>query len=165
MPLGHDEYVYRSPLSTLKNFPLWKSNKLSRYQELANGAVEASDRLTGKLDHELKELADQYHQEALNGRPLDSLIVPVFRAGARGGHPNPGLATLSVQIVGGIGLHKGHIVEMATGEGKTLVATCPAVLNSLTDQGVHVVTVNDYLAKRDQSKWAKSIRTSASARG
>jgi preprotein translocase subunit SecA len=158
MPLTHDGHVQRSPLSMLKNLAVWTSNKLSRYRSWASRVLEASDRLTDKSDDELRALFATHREEALNGKPLDDLLVPVFALVREAATRTIGLRHYPVQILGGIALHKGHIVEMATGEGKTLVSTCPAALNALTDRGVHIVTVNDYLAKRDSEEMGQVHR-------
>ena len=107
-------------------------------------------------DEELKGKTAQF-KEALQrrrkpGRPAARSLC----YGARGLRPRAGHAALPVQLIGGIVLHQGRIAEMKTGEGKTLVATLPAYLNALTGEGVHIVTVNDYLAKRD-SEWMGKV--------
>lgn len=131
---------------------------MSRYSQLVYQVLDASEQLTDKTDAELRQLAQSYHDQAINGRSLDSLLVPVFALVREASRRVLNMAHFPVQILGGIGLHKGHIVEMATGEGKTLVATLPSFLNALTDRGVHVVTVNDYLATRDAEEMGKVHR-------
>ncbi|MDL2285711.1 preprotein translocase subunit SecA [Desulfovibrio sp. OttesenSCG-928-F07] len=103
-------------------------------------------------DDALKERLNQYREEAQNGRDLKELRVPVFAIVREASKRVLGMRHFDVQLIGGLTLHDGKIAEMKTGEGKTLVATLPVVLNAITGKGVHVVTVNDYLATRD-SEW------------
>src|SRR5208283_1746469 len=100
-------------------------------------------------DAELRELTPQFRQRLANGATLDDLLPEAFAACREAGLRTKNMRHFDVQILGGIVLHRGNIAEMVTGEGKTLVATLPAVLNALESKGVHVVTVNDYLARRD----------------
>ena len=112
------------------------------------------------LGPEMEALADdqlaprlaQYREEAQNGRRLDELLPPVFALVREASRRILGMRHYDVQLRGGMVLHQGKIAEMKTGEGKTLVATLPVVLNALSGKGVHVVTVNDYLARRD-AEW------------
>ena len=112
------------------------------------------------LGPEMEALADdqlaprlaQYREEAQNGRRLDELLPPVFALVREASRRILGMRHYDVQLLGGMVLHQGNIAEMKTGEGKTLVATLPVVLNALSGKGVHVVTVNDYLARRD-AEW------------
>ena len=95
-----------------------------------------------------------------NGEPLDDLLLDAFATVREAAKRTLGQRHFDVQLMGGIVLHRGMIAEMKTGEGKTLVATLPVYLNALAGKGVHVVTVNDYLAKRDASGWAGSTTSS-----
>ncbi len=113
-------------------------------------ALEASMKSLG--DDELAPRLAGYRERALNGESLDSLLPEVFALVRETSVRVLGMRHFDVQLLGGITLHQGKISEMKTGEGKTLVATLPVVLNALTGKGVHVVTVNDYLARRD-SEW------------
>ena len=100
-----------------------------------------------------KELADKtlYFKNRLeNGESLDDILVEAFAVVREAARRVTGMRPFDVQIIGGVVLHEGRIAEMQTGEGKTLVATMPAYLNALTGKGVHIVTVNDYLARRDR---------------
>ena len=100
----------------------------------------------------LREKTDALRARAAAGEPLDALLPEAFAVGREAARRTLGMRHFDVQLIGGMVLHRGAIAEMATGEGKTLVATLPAYLNALTGRGVHIVTVNDYLAKRD-AQW------------
>ena len=103
-------------------------------------------------DEELKNKTAEFKSRYHSGESLDSLLPEAFAVVREGAKRVLGMRHYDVQLMGGMVLHQGRIAEMKTGEGKTLVATLPAYLNALTGKGVHVVTVNDYLAKRD-SEW------------
>ncbi len=107
-------------------------------------------------DEELKRKMREYRQRVENGESLDDILPEVFALVRETAWRVLGERHFDVQLIGGVVLHEGKIAEMKTGEGKTLVATLPVCLNALTGQGVHVVTVNDYLAKRD-SEWMGAI--------
>ena len=143
------EHVYRSHVARTKNIPLWRAAKSARYRRSVAEVLDAQKRLESLSDAELRQAAQSYRTEAINGRSLDSLLVPAYALVRETSRRVLGMSHFPVQILGGVALHHGHIVEMSTGEGKTLVATMPSFLNALSDRGVHVVTVNDYLAKRD----------------
>ncbi len=100
-------------------------------------------------DVELKELTPKFKARLAAGETLDDILPEAFAACREAGKRAKGMRHYDVQIVGGVALHQNNIAEMVTGEGKTLVATLPAYLNALTGNGVHIVTVNDYLARRD----------------
>ncbi len=97
-----------------------------------------------------------FREQLAQGATLDDLLVPAFATVREAGRRFLNMRHFDVQLIGGIVLHRGKIAEMKTGEGKTLVATLPVYLNALAGKGVHVVTVNDYLAKRD-SEWMGRI--------
>ncbi|MGI9368563.1 MAG: preprotein translocase subunit SecA [Ruegeria sp.] len=107
-------------------------------------------------DDALKEKTEELRKRALDGESLDDLLPEAFANVREGGRRALGLRAFDVQLIGGIFLHQGNISEMKTGEGKTLVATLPAYLNALTGKGVHIVTVNEYLAKRD-AEWMGKV--------
>jgi preprotein translocase subunit SecA len=116
-------------------------------------AINALEPEVGALaDADLSRRADQLRREIEDGRELDEILAEVFALVREAGRRRLGMRHFDVQLMGGMVLHQGKIAEMATGEGKTLVATLPAVLNGLTGRGVHIVTVNDYLARRD-TQW------------
>jgi preprotein translocase subunit SecA len=105
--------------------------------------------VAGLTDEELRGRTDQFRRRLADGETLDSLIPEVFATVREAGKRTLAMRHFDVQLIGGLVLHQGKITEMRTGEGKTLVATLAAYLNALTGRGVHIVTVNDYLARRD----------------
>src|ERR671911_51509 len=107
-------------------------------------------------DEELKTEADALRERARNGEPVDGLLPEAFALVREAARRTIGQRHFDVQLIGGMVLHDGAIAEMKTGEGKTLTATLPVVLNALTGLGVHLVTVNDYLARRD-AEWMAPI--------
>ncbi len=107
-------------------------------------------------DDEVKAKTAEFKQRLADGESLDSLLPEAFAAVREASKRTLGLRHYDVQLIGGMVLHNGDIAEMRTGEGKTLVATLPAYLNALTGKGVHIVTVNDYLAKRD-AEWMRPV--------
>ncbi|HUF91667.1 MAG TPA: preprotein translocase subunit SecA, partial [Candidatus Limnocylindria bacterium] len=113
-------------------------------------ALEAEMQALG--DEELRARSDSFRERLAAGETVDDLLREAFAVCREAARRVLGMRHFDVQLIGGIVLHEGKIAEMATGEGKTLVATLPAYLNALTGKGVHVVTVNDYLAKRD-AQW------------
>ncbi|HCP82272.1 MAG TPA: preprotein translocase subunit SecA, partial [Octadecabacter sp.] len=109
-------------------------------------------------DEGIKAKTEELAKRAMGGESLDALLPEAFANCREAAKRALGLRAFDVQLMGGIFLHQGNISEMKTGEGKTLVATFPAYLNALTGKGVHVVTVNDYLAKRD-AEWMSQVFT------
>src|SRR5687768_8870402 len=107
-------------------------------------------------DQELREEADRLRERAEGGESLDDLLYEAFALCREAGRRTLGMRHYDVQLIGGMVLHDGSIAEMKTGEGKTLMATLPIFLNSLAGDSVHLVTVNDYLARRD-AEWMKPI--------
>src|SRR3954468_2144695 len=124
------------------------------------GRVDAINALEPELaqlsDDELRARTDVFKAQIAEGRTLDDILVPAFATVREAAKRTLGQRHFDVQLIGGMILHEGKIAEMKTGEGKTLVATLPVYLNALAGRGVHVVTVNDYLAKRD-SEWMGKI--------
>ena len=124
--------------------------------------VEAINALEGELealsDDELRSRTEMFRQQLQEGTKLDDLLVPAFATVREAAKRTLGQRHFDVQLIGGMVLNNGDIAEMKTGEGKTLVATLPVYLNALTQRGVHVVTVNDYLAKRD-AEWMGQVYT------
>ena len=118
-----------------------------------NGLEEEISKLT---DTELKAKTEEFKNRYANGESLDDLLPEAFAVVREASKRVLGMRHFDVQLIGGVVLHQGRIAEMKTGEGKTLVATLPVYLNALTGEGVHVITVNDYLAKRD-SEWMGKV--------
>ena len=110
---------------------------------------ELESRYEGMSDGQLREQSDIFRKRLADGETLDDILPEAFAVCREGGKRFLGMRHYDVQMMGGIVLHRGNIAEMVTGEGKTLVATLPSYLNALEGKGVHVVTVNDYLARRD----------------
>ena len=141
----------------LKN-PFIKNSVTNQYQALINQINALENNLKTLTDTELRnktfQLKKQYEQE----EDLDSLIAQAFAITREASLRTLGLRHFDVQLIGGLVLNSGKISEMRTGEGKTLVATLPAYLNALTNKGVHIVTVNDYLASRDQVSMGQIYR-------
>src|SRR5271155_5083718 len=107
-------------------------------------------------DAELAQKTIEFKERVANGEPLDDLLIESFAVCREAGRRILNMRHFDVQLIGGMVLHRGKIAEMRTGEGKTLVATAPSYLNALEGKGVHIITVNDYLAKRD-SEWMGRI--------
>ena len=121
--------------------------------------VDSIDSLEPKFesmsDKELKDMTNVFKERLANGETLDDILPEAFAVVREASKRVLGMRHYRVQLIGGIVLHQGRISEMKTGEGKTLVGTAPVYLNALTGKGVHVVTVNDYLAKRDKEQMGK----------
>src|SRR6185295_4780833 len=126
---------------------------LGKYVDAVNGFEPNISALT---DDELRGQTEVFRQRLANGEKLDDLIPEAFATVREAAIRTLGQRHYDVQLIGGIALHQGKIAEMKTGEGKTLVATLPVYLNAIEGKGVHVVTVNDYLAKRD-SEWMGQV--------
>src|SRR5580698_686180 len=107
-------------------------------------------------DEALRARTDAFKKQLAEGATLDDILVPAFATVREAAKRSLGQRHFDVQLIGGMVLHEGRIAEMKTGEGKTLVATLPVYLNALAGHGVHVVTVNDYLAKRD-AEWMGQV--------
>ena len=119
--------------------------------------IEAlSDEYKALTDEQLRAKTDEFKARLAAGATLDDILPEAFATCREAADRVLGLRPYRVQLIGGIILHQGRIAEMKTGEGKTLVATLPAYLNALTGEGIHIVTVNDYLAKRD-SEWMGKV--------
>ena len=131
-----------------------------RYVKSLGPIVSAINELEPQLeamsDEELRERTQRFKQQLSDGAELDDILIDAFATVREAAKRTLGQRHFDVQLMGGIVLHRGMIAEMKTGEGKTLVATLPVYLNALADKGVHVVTVNDYLAKRD-AEWMGQI--------
>jgi preprotein translocase subunit SecA len=129
---------------------------LKRIRPLVERINGLEDEIHALSDDELKGMTAEFKQELENGSTLDDILPDAFAVVREASRRTIGMRHFDVQLIGGVVLHDGKIAEMRTGEGKTLVATLPAYLNALEGKGVHVVTVNDYLANRDQ-EWMGQI--------
>ncbi len=129
---------------------------LKRLRPLVSEISSREDRLRGLSDEELRSQTARLRERVAEGETLDDLLPEAFAVVREAGRRTLNMRHFDVQLIGGMVLHQGQIAEMKTGEGKTLVATLPAYLNALAGKGVHVVTVNDYLARRD-SEWMGRI--------
>ena len=135
-----------------KLFGTHSERELKRINPIVD-KIEALDPvMTAMTDDELKNQTVVFKERLANGETLDDILPEAFATVREASKRVLGMKHFRVQLVGGVVLHQGRIAEMRTGEGKTLVSTCPAYLNALAGKGVHIVTVNDYLAKRD-AEW------------
>src|SRR5574337_1037216 len=130
--------------------------ELKRIRPMVTAINELEPRVKALSDDDLRGKTAEFRERIAQGATLDQLLVEAFAVVREAGRRVLGMRHFDVQLLGGIVLHEGKIAEMATGEGKTLVATLPVYLNALEGKGVHVVTVNDYLAKRD-SAWMGKV--------
>ena len=133
-------------------FGNYSQKEIKRILPLQQKVLGLEEEYRGLSDEELKGKTAEFKERLANGETLDDILPEAFAALREASDRVLGMRHFPVQIIGGIVLHQGRIAEMKTGEGKTLVATLPAYLNALSGKGVHIVTVNDYLAKRD-SEW------------
>ena len=133
-------------------FGNYSQKEIKRILPLQQKVLELEEEYRGLSDEELKGKTAEFKERLANGETLDDILPEAFATLREASDRVLGMRHFPVQIIGGIVLHQGRIAEMKTGEGKTLVATLPAYLNALSGKGVHIVTVNDYLAKRD-SEW------------
>ena len=136
----------------MKLFKSYSEKEVKRVMPLVNKINGLEPEMEKLSDEELRDKTDYFKKELKDGKTLDDILPEAFAVVREASKRVLGMRHFDVQLIGGIILHQGRIAEMKTGEGKTLVATLPAYLNALTGEGVHVITVNDYLAKRD-SEW------------
>src|SRR6266571_3423667 len=129
-----------------------EGKRLKEFVKQAELVGNHADELSGMSDAELRAMTDEFRERLADGETLDDLLPEAFATVREAASRTLGQRHFDVQLMGGAALHMGNIAEMRTGEGKTLTSVLPAYLNALSGQGVHVVTVNDYLAKRD-SEW------------
>lgn len=141
-------------LKTLLGDP--NARKLKKYQPYVTDINVLEEEIQALSDEQLVSKTTEFRQRLAKGETLDDLLPEAFAVVREAGRRVLGLRHFDVQLLGGIILHKGQIAEMKTGEGKTLVATLPAYLNALSGKGVHIVTVNDYLARRD-AEWMGQV--------
>ena len=139
-----------------KIFGTHSQNELKRVYPIADAVMALDEDMQKLSDEELKAKTKEFKERLENGETLDDILPEAYAVVREAASRVLGIKHYRVQIVGGIILHQGRIAEMRTGEGKTLVATLPSYLNALEGKGVHVVTVNDYLAKRD-AEWMGQV--------
>lgn len=139
-----------------KLFGTFSDKELKRIRPIANKVLAMEDEMQKLTDEELQAKTPYLKEKLKNGASLDDILPEAFAVCREADWRVLGLKPYPVQVIGGIVLHRACIAEMQTGEGKTLVATMPVYLNALTGEGVHVVTVNDYLARRD-SEWMGKV--------
>ena len=141
-----------------KIFGTYSERELKRIYPIRDKVLSLEEQYSKMSDKELKDMTPKLKERLANGETLDDILPDAFATCRESAWRVLGMKHVPVQIIGGIVLHQGRIAEMKTGEGKTLVATLPVYLNALTGKGVHVVTVNDYLAKRDSEEMGKVYR-------
>ncbi len=134
------------------------AKEIKKLERTADKVMALEDEMAALSDEELKAKTPEFRNRLANGETLDDILPEAFAVCREAAWRTLNMKHFRVQVIGGICLHQGRISEMKTGEGKTLVATLPTYLNALEGKGVHVVTVNDYLAKRD-SEWMGQVYT------
>ncbi|MDG2830114.1 preprotein translocase subunit SecA, partial [Vibrio parahaemolyticus] len=139
-----------------KVFGTYSERELKKLDGIVEEIISLDDEMSKLSDEELKNKTVEFKNRFANGETLDQLLPEAFAVVREASNRVLEMKHFKVQLYGGIILHQGRIAEMKTGEGKTLVATLPAYLNALAGRGVHIVTVNDYLAKRDK-QWMGKI--------
>ncbi|MBP3802173.1 MAG: preprotein translocase subunit SecA [Clostridia bacterium] len=137
-------------------FKTYSEKEVKRVMPIVNQINDLEEEISKLSDHELRGKTDYFKKQLADGKTLDDILPEAFAVVREASKRALGMRHFDVQLIGGIILHQGRIAEMKTGEGKTLVATLPVYLNALEGKGVHVITVNDYLAKRD-SEWMGKI--------
>lgn len=130
--------------------------EVKKVNRIVEKVVALEEEAAGLSDEELKAKTPEFKERLKNGETLDDILPEAFAVCREAAWRSVGMKPFRVQLIGGVVLHQGRIAEMKTGEGKTLMATLPVYLNALSGEGVHVVTVNDYLAKRD-SEWMGKV--------
>lgn len=140
----------------LKNFLDDNAREVKRYQKRVQVINALEPEMQALSDEQLRGKTEEFKQRLENGESIDNILPEAFAVVREASRRVIGQRHYDVQLIGGMVLHDGRIAEMRTGEGKTLVATLPSYLNALTGQGVHIITVNDYLARRD-SEWMGQI--------
>ena len=139
-----------------KLFGTYSDRELKKVEPIAKKVMDLEPEIEKLTDAELKAKTAEFKKRYAEGETLDDLLPEAFAVMREASWRVLGMKHFYVQVIGGVILHQGRIAEMKTGEGKTLVSTLPAYLNALTGKGVHIVTVNDYLAKRD-SEWMGKV--------
>ena len=139
-----------------KLFPKANDREIAKLDKIANDIEALGDEYKALTEEQLKAKTVEFKDRLVKGESLDDILVEAYATVREASDRVLGLRHFHVQLMGGIALHQGRIAQMATGEGKTLVATLPAYLNALNGEGMHIVTVNDYLAKRD-AEWMGKV--------
>ena len=130
--------------------------ELKRFSKIADQVMELDEEMQKLTDTELKAKTEEFKEALKNGKTLDDILVEAFAVAREASYRVIGEKPFYVQILGACAIHYGNISEMKTGEGKTLTSVLPAYLNALTGKGVHIITVNEYLASRD-ANWMGGI--------
>ncbi len=138
-----------------KVFGSYSDKEIKKIMPIVNKINSLEPEIEALSDEELRAKTDEFKARLADGATLDDILPEAFAVVREASKRVLGLRHFDVQLIGGIVLHQGRIAEMKTGEGKTLVSTCPAYLNALAGKGVHIVTVNEYLAKRDAEEMGK----------
>ncbi len=136
-------------------FPSYSERQIKRITPIVDAIEALADKFSEMTDDELKSYTSKLKSDLASGKTLDDILPEAFALVREADTRVLGKRPFRVQLMGGVLLHQGRIAEMKTGEGKTLVATLPAYLNALTEKGVHIVTVNDYLAERDSEEMGR----------
>ena len=132
------------------------AKRVKKINPIVDKIMSYEEKYSKLTDDELRNNTEIFKTRLANGETLDDILPEAFATVREAAYRVLGMKHYRVQLIGGVVLHEGRIAEMKTGEGKTLVATLPSYLNALTGKGVHIVTVNDYLAKRDK-EWMGKI--------
>ena len=132
--------------------------EIARYRKVVEKINALEPQMQALTDDKLTGYTNKFRERLANGETLDDILPEAFAVVREGSRRVLGMRHFDVQLIGGMCLHEGKIAEMRTGEGKTLVATLPVYLNALTGEGVHMVTVNDYLARRDSEDMGRLYR-------
>ncbi len=138
-----------------KIFGNYSEKEIKKIMPIVKQINSLEPRFEAYSDEQLRAMTDEFKDRLAKGETLDDILPEAYAVVREASKRVLGLRHFDVQMIGGIVLHQGRIAEMKTGEGKTLVSTCPAYLNALTGKGVHIVTVNEYLAKRDAEEMGK----------
>ena len=141
-----------------KIFGTYSERELKRIYPIRDKVLALDEQYSKMSDQELKAMTPKFKERLANGETLDDILPEAFATCREAAWRVLGMKHFPGEVIGGIVPHPGRIAEMKTGEGKTRVATLPVYLNALTGKGVHVVTVNDYLAKRDSEEMGKVYR-------
>ena len=143
-------------MSFLKKLFDHEYKELTRFEKIADEVLALDEEYSKLSDEELKEKTNEFKKRLKNGEDLEDIKVEAFATAREAAFRVIGEKPYRVQVIGGLAIHYGNIAEMKTGEGKTLTSTMPAYLNALTGEGVHIITVNEYLAGRD-AEWMGNI--------